>query len=192
MRLNLGDVKWANGAICKPRRWYSYKVSRPVPTKEQNVARWHSHVDSSAGPDACHPWTRSKTERGYGDFQIDGKRKRSHRAGWELLFGPIPAGLFVCHTCDNPPCCNPRHWFLGTPLDNKRDQVRKGRLPMARPPRHRGETHPRAKLSAEDVGRIRGTFTGVKGEKAALARIYGVSQTQIGNVLSRRHWNDQD
>ncbi len=52
---------------------------------------------------------------------------RAHRASWQISFGPIPDGLQVLHTCDNPPCCNPAHLFLGTQLDNIYDMCAKGR-----------------------------------------------------------------
>lgn len=58
----------------------------------------------------------------------------AHRMAWVLANGPIPAGLFVCHRCDNKPCCNPAHLFVGTHQDNMADATAKGRMgPKPRP-----------------------------------------------------------
>lgn len=81
------------------------------------------------GPDECWPWTASRqTGGGYGVFTREGRTKYAHRAALEEAIGrPLAAGEFACHTCDNPPCCNPAHLFVGSALDNHRDMSRKGR-----------------------------------------------------------------
>lgn len=81
-------------------------------------------------PDGCWVFTGYQTKKGYGKIHRGpGSRElvRVHRAAWEVTYGPIPEGLFVLHHCDNPPCCNPEHLFLGTNSDNMRDMVAKGR-----------------------------------------------------------------
>ena len=75
----------------------------------------------------CWEWCKNKTENGYGKFSVKHKSIGAHRFGYELMFGKIPYGKYVCHLCDNPPCQNPKHWFLGTPKENSQDMVRKGR-----------------------------------------------------------------
>jgi len=75
------------------------------------------------GPDDCWPWAHTLFPNGYGYF----RRHLAHRVAYELANGPIPAGLLVCHACDNPPCCNPAHLWLGTQSDNAQDRNRKGR-----------------------------------------------------------------
>lgn len=64
---------------------------------------------------------------GYGRIRVDGKSWLAHRFSWVLANGPIPEGMYVCHRCDNPPCINPEHLFLGTQTDNMRDMAAKGR-----------------------------------------------------------------
>jgi len=77
------------------------------------------------GAGACWEWEGSRFPSGYGRL----KRMRAHRAVWEAVYGPIPAGLCVLHRCDNPPCVRPDHLRLGTQADNMRDRASKGRHP---------------------------------------------------------------
>ncbi len=106
------------------------------------VPRFWKNVHRLPGADACWIWTAtrakiSKTARGagYGGFMVRfGFKVQAHRYSWELAYGPIPEGMLVCHRCDNPPCVRPDHLFLGTPADNMRDKMQKGR---ANHPAHR-------------------------------------------------------
>ena len=76
----------------------------------------------------CWEWTASQNRLGYGLIHEKRRMLKAHRVSWELHYGKvIPAGLFVCHHCDNPGCVNPSHLFLGTNTDNLRDMSAKGR-----------------------------------------------------------------
>lgn len=64
---------------------------------------------------------------GYGQIMQFGKMLAAHRVSFELHYGPIPLGMFICHSCDNPSCVNPEHLFIGTNKDNQQDAISKGR-----------------------------------------------------------------
>jgi hypothetical protein len=147
------------------------------------VERFWSQVDKSAGPDACWPWTGSRSDSGYGSFGLARKQIGSHRQSYLLTFGPIPDGLWVLHRCDNPPCCNPAHLFLGTPGNNTQDALNKGRLTCGdshwtrlHPERLlRGEQNPQSKLT--DTHREEVIAARVGGETVAeLAARFGVHE----------------
>lgn len=105
-----------------------FTVRKPLPEK------FWPKVDRSGGPNACWPWTGGKNSNGYGTmtigFKADKTQRRisAHRLAWILSNGPVPDGMYVCHTCDNPPCCNPSHLFAGTQIQNMRDASAKNRI----------------------------------------------------------------
>lgn len=78
---------------------------------------------------SCWPWLGPRNQKGYGLAATGSRTEAAHRVAWTLTHGPIPQGKFALHRCDNPPCCNPRHLFLGTQIDNMADMRRKGRHP---------------------------------------------------------------
>ena len=125
----------------------------------------------------CWEWTGRRDADGYGIAWVGGKKSVASRLAYETYVAPIPVGMAVCHKCDNPPCVNPDHLFVGTTADNIHDSVRKGRF-------SRGEKIYTAKLTEADVRDIRNS----PGNLAELASKYGVHQNTIRRVINGRAW----
>ncbi len=125
----------------------------------------------------CWDWTGLRSHAGYGHFRFRGGIRRAHRVAWELTRGPIPDGLCVLHSCDNPSCVRPDHLFLGTNADNIRDKTVKGRAA-------KGEINGNAKLTAEQVRAIRSD----KRLEREIAADFGIVRSHVRAIKAREKW----
>jgi len=129
----------------------------------------------------CWEFIGGRTGAGYGAVSLSHtKQIGAHILAYELEKGPIPSGMFVCHSCDNPPCCNPEHLFLGTYQDNKDDEVAKGRYVH-------GIKHGMAILSEQDVIHIR-TLLDDGYTQAEIGRMYNVTRQAIFRIKNKLTW----
>jgi HNH endonuclease len=150
--------------------------------------------------DECWLWSGSTNKKGYGRITLGSRAagvERAHRVSWLLFRGEIPDGLCVLHRCDNPPCVNPSHLFLGTKRDNTADMVSKGR--MVAPPVHRGDMHP---LRKDPLARSRGEKNGnsrytaeqaltvwkMSGSYSDIAAATGINRNFIATVKTGKAW----
>jgi len=129
----------------------------------------------------CWEWIGGKSH-GYGTLRIHDLFGRTpvyaHRLAYLLAYGPIPQGLFVCHKCDNEPCINPDHLFLGTQKDNLQDMAIKGRSCI-------GMKNGRAKVTDKDVEQIRLLVQGGI-RQYRVAHKFGLSDAQISRIVRGR------
>lgn len=154
----------------------------PPPVKNFPEHFW-SKIDRSGGPDSCWPWKAYRTIDGYGQIGRFQRILRAHRVAWELTNGPIPPNIFVCHRCDNPPCCNPAHLFLGSVQENNLDMARKGRVHLSGYPKH---VKPRQKkFTGEEIAVIQEQYATGQYSQRQLASQHHVSQHTICRALGR-------
>jgi len=128
----------------------------------------------------CWMWTAANGRFGYGASWVNGKMHTSHRISYMLCIGPIPTFMCILHKCDNPPCVNPEHLFLGTRADNIADMKAKGRSAY-------GENHGRAKLTEADIINIR-SLEKMGKRQSDLARKWGISTSHISYIVNRKIW----
>jgi hypothetical protein len=149
-------------------------------------------------PSGCWLWKFGRTTAGYGFKRINKKFYYAHRLSWELKNGPIPKGLFVCHKCDNPPCANPDHLFVGTCKENVWDALKKGRLhKQAETFRRlwrdsvfkRGENNSGHKLTNEQVIEMRRLHSEEKWGYKRLHRHFKISFGVAQRIINRKSWN---
>ena len=161
---------------------------------EKNKRNFLKKVSTTPTETGCLEWTAYRDKDGYGKFGFNRNHFRSTRIAYFLATGVDPGDLCVCHRCDNPPCINPEHLFLGTYERNTQDMLRKGRANKPCGERHRsrtspetlprGEAHGMAKLTATDIPIIRDDTRRQKD----IAADYGVSQAIIGLIKQRKRW----
>lgn len=137
--------------------------------------------------DTCWLWRAAKMAAGYGVITLGSRGQGialAHRVSWEMHYGPVPDGLFVCHHCDVRACVRPDHLFLGTQADNLGDAARKGR--MKQPSRPTGESHWNTRIPDATVAAIRARLaTGA--HHRVIASEFGVSRSFVTLVNSGRY-----
>lgn len=170
-------------------------IPRPSTTE---IERFYSHIDRKSIV-RCWLWQLGVDKDGYGKTSVRGKTIRTHRLAYLLFYGVDPLELLVCHTCDNPTCCNPYHLFLGTEQINTLDAKAKGRLNTAAGERHGTRTRPdrvakgegkplSAKLTAEQVIEIRHLYSRGDKTQQQIADLFHVSREAISRIILGKNW----
>lgn len=136
--------------------------------------RFWSNIDKRLDAE-CWEWQKARHPKGYGMYEFKGMPTRwTHRIAWILTYGPIQKGLCVCHHCDNPPCCNPNHLFLGTPKDNSVDCATKGRK--------------RQKLFESDIIEIRQLYAAGGITQSQIAEQFGIIKQTVSEIIAGEKW----
>lgn len=160
-----------------PKGIIPWNKGKGIPATERF---WH-YVQISEEASSCWLWRGYISKDGYGSFTPSHIPIRAHRFMYKLTYGNIPPKTLICHTCDNPPCVNPKHLFIGTNSDNMKDASKKGRLKGKK-----GTLNPLAKLTEKQVLQIRSLKGLISCRK--LADIFNVSNQRISAIMIRKVW----
>lgn len=132
----------------------------------------------------CWIWEAGQHPDGYG-LIWDGERSaRAHRVSYEIQEGEIPEGAYILHECDNPPCVNPDHLYVGNQQDNMDDAKDSGSFDN----QVSGEEHPDSKLTEEDVEEIRSKYENPEVSTYDLSEEYGVKPYHISRIIRGEAW----
>lgn len=136
----------------------------------------------------CWEWSKGRSSKkpnqNYGIVWFNAIRHKTHRLAFQLNKGQLIDGMNICHKCDNPPCCNPSHLFQGTPKENTRDCIAKGRMK-----KEIGSARYNAILTEEIVAQIKKDLPNKKyGWSRKIARKYGIKESAIWNIISGLRW----
>lgn len=166
MKLNLYKLRKKQGSVF---------VAEPL-----HLRFWRAVEKKTASE--CWEWMGCRHYKGYGEIALPNKKKsKAHRVAWVLVNGKIPKGSVVCHSCDNPPCCNPKHLFLGTHKTNKDDSVAKGRHAF-------GESSGMSKLTEAKVRHIRKLDAKGDRTRLSLASQFGISGRMVTSICRYENW----
>lgn len=187
------ERKTQNNGLCnlhyQRMRAYGNPLHPGVRDRRPWAEKFLERVDVR-GDDECWEWKgESRHKFGYGSCTDPRNQHRSvntHRASWLHFRGPLKRTDWVLHKCDNPPCCNPNHLFIGSCTDNIKDMVSKHR-------NTKGADHPKSKMTKEFVEQIRRRYTRRGTGNCTipvLAKEYGISNSTVSMILRNKHWTD--
>lgn len=190
-------------------------LTNPITLNPDDIKKFWERVNKD-GPTMphmntkCWTWSAYIANHGYGVFCVGMKQFLAHRVSWTITNGAIPHdgsyhGICVCHHCDNPLCCNPSHFFLGTNAQNMADREVKGRNGVytrpdrvARGDRHgskskpecvpRGDLHQNSKLTARGVIEARSIYQRGGVSLKNLAPRFGVDPSVLGRAIRHDTW----
>jgi len=170
---------WVKG---EPKRYIARHYKPPV---QDEKTRFESKV--SVDDNGCWEWEGCYKKERYGAFRLaSGKTTSAHRAAYQIFKGPIPEGMCILHACDNRWCVSPAHLRVGTLAENTQEAIQRGRL--KNPPRHEGKTHPRARLTEEQVLEIR-DLVDQGWRQTDIARAYGTPDSNVNKISKREAWS---
>lgn len=158
---------------------YCSRACKENETDAEIADRFWSYVEK--GP-SCWLWTGRTLQAGYGQFTAHKQRFQAHRWAFAATYGPILEGAEICHSCDNPPCVNPDHLWLGNAQTNCDDKIAKGR-------HVHGERCHNAKVTEAQVREIRRLHATTKVTQAAIARRFGLQKQLVGRIIRRATWH---
>ena len=172
-----------HGTVCESCRLKKFRhgtYDYAPPTTEE---RFTSRINKTS---SCWLWIGSKSMDGYGTIKVNGKVVRAHRFSFELYNREkIPSGMCVCHKCDNPPCVNPSHLFLGTSQENSADRHAKGRTKGTF---QNGGKHPASKLTEKNVIDIKINLRAGESTRV-IAKKYNVQRECISKIKNNKRWS---
>lgn len=182
-----------NNHCCNPDHLFLGKRGQSKAKPHGNAVpieqRFWTKVDKK-GDDECWPWTAYRNggdspDKGTnsGRVRFKGQIYTASRVAYILTFGEIDSDKYVCHHCDNPPCCNPKHLFVGTPKENTQDAIKKGRITF-----RNGEDVNTSKLTPEKVSEIRTLYSIGNKTLGQLSIDYSVSVSSIFQIVKRKSW----
>lgn len=151
-----------------------YRVAKTVEFPE----RFFSLVEIPKNSDSCWIWKGHKTPGGYGKIKSQGKNWSAHRYSYIFHYGHVEQKFFICHSCDNPICVNPKHLFKATPKENTQDMYKKCR--QKRPEKYK-------RLCKDQIIEIRNLIQ-QKIKSVEIAKKYDVSVITISRIKCNKTW----